>query len=682
MFIVNDDLSIYATRGDTVFFSVTADDNGYLYKFQPGDIVRMSIYGRKNAETVAMQKDFPVTEVCERVFIFLEEEDTKIGDPISKPKDYWYEVVLNPDTLPQTIIGYDEDGAKVFKLFPESEEINDDYHPSEEDFPVVDEKLDLTSPRPVANSAVTREFATILDVCKRTNAAVEKVNVTPQMFGAIADGKADDTEAIQDAINAINETLYSTDVTTKTGTSKILRFPEGIYVISSPLVLGEIHTIDFSNAIIKSATDDFIFKSSAYKAKYSGGVFIGKKIFQINNNNNDQGNILIEKAEFKNCDIAIDVTCQSSQFVIEGCTFDTCLHPVIQHACDGMTIEKNWFTCPTPDDNDSNLRFQGGKTTFKNNMLIPILGEFDGKETAWIENMQNILMCCDNRFGGENGGRTPINHKEKYTNENIKVLVFDNNMVANQRDEASCIRLFTLPNTLLVRNNYYGVLTKYVLSVTSVATSEFDSALDEAYALYASEKLEENPFGYPKFRRFQYEVDNNFMQGRNADDNTMESQRENEMWFLLKNYSKVDRLNRGKCVFSPETTYQTQKITNYGTEKESIFKLPLFANTGIDLEVAFNPNYTGSNYSVKKAYKVFPTKYYDNSKGAIVDKFAVVDLNASAYPSDINAMVSIGKYNANGVYFDDAANGVTGMLAVKISGIAVKCAYITCKPMF
>ena len=119
MFTVNEDLSIYATRGDIVFFDVSAEDNGTPYHFQPGDIVRMAIYGRKDAETCVLQKDFPVVEVCETVTIYLEEQDTKIGGIISKHADYWYEVVLNPDTAPQTIIGYDEDGAKVLMLYPE-----------------------------------------------------------------------------------------------------------------------------------------------------------------------------------------------------------------------------------------------------------------------------------------------------------------------------------------------------------------------------------------------------------------------------------------------------------------------------------------------------------------------------------------------------------------------------------
>ena len=204
MFIVNDDLSIYANRGDIVFFTVSAEDSGNLYKFQPGDIVRMAIYGRKDAQTCVMQKDFPVTEVCEEVLIYLEESDTKIGESISKHKDYWYEVVLNPDTMPQTIIGYDEDGAKVFRLFPESEEIDDNYNPQPEDFPVVDEELDMTSPRPVANKAIARAVATILDTCERTNNAVAENFVTPEMFGAIGDGKADDTESMIEAIASNN----------------------------------------------------------------------------------------------------------------------------------------------------------------------------------------------------------------------------------------------------------------------------------------------------------------------------------------------------------------------------------------------------------------------------------------------------------------------------------------------
>lgn len=160
MFVINEDNSIYATRGDIVFFSVSAEDGGVDQFFHPGDVVRIKVYGKKDAETVVLQKDFPVTDLTTRVQIFLDREDTKIGEVISKPKDYWYEVVLNDDTNPQTIIGYDEDGAKVFKLFPEGDDIPP-YVPdiTPEDIPVVDEELDMTSARPIQNQAVAKAVA-------------------------------------------------------------------------------------------------------------------------------------------------------------------------------------------------------------------------------------------------------------------------------------------------------------------------------------------------------------------------------------------------------------------------------------------------------------------------------------------------------------------------------------------
>lgn len=157
MFTINDDNSIYATRGDIVFFSVSAEDDGVAYKFQAGDVVRIKVYGKKDAEAVVLQKDFPVNEETETVEIFLTEEDTKIGNVISKPVDYWYEVELNPFDYPQTIIGYDEDGAKVFKLFPEGDDNEADI-PTKEEIGFVDSHLDMTSPRPVQNQAVARAF--------------------------------------------------------------------------------------------------------------------------------------------------------------------------------------------------------------------------------------------------------------------------------------------------------------------------------------------------------------------------------------------------------------------------------------------------------------------------------------------------------------------------------------------
>jgi lysophospholipase L1-like esterase len=179
MFTINDDLSIYVTRGDRLFFTVTASDNGKLYTFQPGDVVRLKVYGKKDAENVVLQKDFPVVNATEKVEIYLTEDETRIGGVISKPTDYWYEVELNPFDNPQTIIGYDEDGAKIFKLFPEGNELPE-FVPDPEDIPVVDKALDMTSTRPVQNQAiaraVTRLEAAVNDAKAANTALASEVN--------------------------------------------------------------------------------------------------------------------------------------------------------------------------------------------------------------------------------------------------------------------------------------------------------------------------------------------------------------------------------------------------------------------------------------------------------------------------------------------------------------------------
>lgn len=199
MFVVNDDKSIFATRGDVVFFSVSADDNGTPFVFKAGDVVRIKIFGKKDAETVVLQKDFGVSDDATSVEIFLTGKDTKIGETISKPKDYWYEVELNPDDFPQTIIGYGEEGAVLFRLFPEGADIEIP-ETDPEGIPVVDAELDMTSHRPIENQAVARAFKWLEEGHENVRDAVAAKHLSPEMFGAFGDGVVDDTEAVTSAI--------------------------------------------------------------------------------------------------------------------------------------------------------------------------------------------------------------------------------------------------------------------------------------------------------------------------------------------------------------------------------------------------------------------------------------------------------------------------------------------------
>ena len=127
MFEIDTDKTISITRGDSGSFVAPID-----YALQPGDVLRLKVFRKKACEDVVLQKDFAIGEATETVTLELTEKDTRIGGIISKPVDYWYEIELNPDNNPKTLVGYDEDGAKIFKLYPEGRDLEDDELTEEE----------------------------------------------------------------------------------------------------------------------------------------------------------------------------------------------------------------------------------------------------------------------------------------------------------------------------------------------------------------------------------------------------------------------------------------------------------------------------------------------------------------------------------------------------------------------
>ena len=122
MFKINKD-TIKITKGDYGLIGVTAEsEDGTDYTFHIGDQLRLAIYEKKNYDNVILEKIIDVDEETQEVEIELTPTETKIGETINKPIEYWYEISLNPNGNTQTIVGYDDSGAKVFKLYPEGVE--------------------------------------------------------------------------------------------------------------------------------------------------------------------------------------------------------------------------------------------------------------------------------------------------------------------------------------------------------------------------------------------------------------------------------------------------------------------------------------------------------------------------------------------------------------------------------
>jgi hypothetical protein len=106
---------IKITRGDIGTIDFSIED----YTFKAGDVIRFKVFKILDCKCVELQKDIIINEETETIAIPLTSEETRIGSLINKPTKYWYEIELNPETACQTIVGYDDDGEKIFRLFPE-----------------------------------------------------------------------------------------------------------------------------------------------------------------------------------------------------------------------------------------------------------------------------------------------------------------------------------------------------------------------------------------------------------------------------------------------------------------------------------------------------------------------------------------------------------------------------------
>lgn len=110
--------TIMLTRGDEVEIDFSVEDD---YIFKTGDKLRFSVYKpRKLQELPLLEKIIRVTEDTSIIRIELTSEETKsLVDMKSRVVELWYEIEYN-DVV--TVLGYDEEGAKKIKIYPEGSE--------------------------------------------------------------------------------------------------------------------------------------------------------------------------------------------------------------------------------------------------------------------------------------------------------------------------------------------------------------------------------------------------------------------------------------------------------------------------------------------------------------------------------------------------------------------------------
>lgn len=123
----SDEKMIMINRGDSTTISFTAkNQDGTTHTFVTGNYVIFRVTeARKEKETV-LEKKILIEDDTTTVLIPLMSTDTKIGDYINSPKDYWYEISEeSAGGQAMTGLGFNDEGAKIFRLYPEARDLNE-----------------------------------------------------------------------------------------------------------------------------------------------------------------------------------------------------------------------------------------------------------------------------------------------------------------------------------------------------------------------------------------------------------------------------------------------------------------------------------------------------------------------------------------------------------------------------
>lgn len=118
MITIDKDKNIGITRGDNASFNLKVKQaNGSYYIFKNSDRVYFTVKKSYADSTPIIRKIISFSSQTDTCTINLISSDTNFGNLINSERKYVYDISINEV---ETVVGYDENGAKYFIIYPEA----------------------------------------------------------------------------------------------------------------------------------------------------------------------------------------------------------------------------------------------------------------------------------------------------------------------------------------------------------------------------------------------------------------------------------------------------------------------------------------------------------------------------------------------------------------------------------
>ena len=110
--------TIHLNRGDSASIQIACNNSS----FDIGQKLCLYIMEAGNCENILVQVETDILEESNTATLSITSEDTKsLSEPFSYgAKEFWYELELQNGAERTTLIGFDENGPKLFILYPEA----------------------------------------------------------------------------------------------------------------------------------------------------------------------------------------------------------------------------------------------------------------------------------------------------------------------------------------------------------------------------------------------------------------------------------------------------------------------------------------------------------------------------------------------------------------------------------